>query len=87
MSTTDDILDAAIGPIRAQIEPRAVTMIASVGEPHSAFATFRIWPEAHPEEARIVECCGMMEAGNMAVDIWPGGDPWCWESVDLERAP
>lgn len=79
---TDRMLEAAIGPIRVQIDPRPVTAIAQVAEPDLTFATFRIWPESHPEEARIVQCCGMFEADQMAEDAWPDGDPWCWEAVE-----
>jgi hypothetical protein len=66
------------------LRPEPVELVAAVGEPDTALRRFRVYPEAHPEQAVLVEAFGLLDAMVMATEIWPDGDPWGCDDAQVE---
>jgi len=67
-------------PIR-HLRPIEVEVMVSVKPLDTTLRRFRIYPEAHPEEALEVEAFGFIDASMRAEEIWPEGDPWGCDEV------
>lgn len=70
-----------MNPIR-RLRPAKIEIVAAVGEPNTTLRRFRVWSEGTPENARLVEAFGVLDAMAMAEEFWPDGDPWAAEEVE-----